>query len=118
MHDCPASAGFCENRERSRSIRLRLNGIRILEMARPERFELPTPRFVVWCSIQLSYGRFAPGAIARLERRIAIGSFSLWQARSDRRLGPRPLAAPSAELHRAVGNNDAERGADRAVEQP
>ena len=29
------------------------------EVARPERFELPTPRFVVWCSIQLSYGRFA-----------------------------------------------------------
>ena len=29
-------------------------------MARPERFELPTPRFVVWCSIQLSYGR-VPG---------------------------------------------------------
>src|ERR1700689_3378131 len=28
-------------------------------LARPERFELPTPRFVVWCSIQLSYGRFA-----------------------------------------------------------
>ncbi|MEA2875129.1 MAG: site-specific recombinase [Hyphomicrobiales bacterium] len=27
------------------------------KMARPERFELPTPRFVVWCSIQLSYGR-------------------------------------------------------------
>ena len=26
-------------------------------VARPERFELPTPRFVVWCSIQLSYGR-------------------------------------------------------------
>ncbi len=28
-----------------------------VSMARPERFELPTPRFVVWCSIQLSYGR-------------------------------------------------------------
>ena len=28
------------------------------EMARPKRFELLTPRFVVWCSIQLSYGRF------------------------------------------------------------
>ncbi len=28
-----------------------------LEMARPKRFELLTPRFVVWCSIQLSYGR-------------------------------------------------------------
>jgi hypothetical protein len=27
------------------------------EVARPERFERPTPRFVVWCSIQLSYGR-------------------------------------------------------------
>ena len=32
------------------------------EMARPERFELPTPRFVVWCSIQLSYGRIGAGA--------------------------------------------------------
>jgi site-specific DNA recombinase len=29
------------------------------EMARPKRFELLTPRFVVWCSIQLSYGRVA-----------------------------------------------------------
>ena len=27
-------------------------------LARPEGFEPPTPRFVVWCSIQLSYGRF------------------------------------------------------------
>jgi site-specific DNA recombinase len=26
-------------------------------VARPKRFELLTPRFVVWCSIQLSYGR-------------------------------------------------------------
>ena len=31
----------------------------VRKMARPERFELPTPRFVVWCSIQLSYGRGA-----------------------------------------------------------
>ncbi len=29
-------------------------------VARPKRFELLTPRFVVWCSIQLSYGRGAP----------------------------------------------------------
>ena len=26
-------------------------------VARPERFELTTPRFEAWCSIQLSYGR-------------------------------------------------------------
>jgi hypothetical protein len=26
-------------------------------MARPERFELPTTKFVAWYSIQLSYGR-------------------------------------------------------------
>jgi hypothetical protein len=31
-------------------------------LARPERLELPTPRFVVWCSIQLSYGRSQVGA--------------------------------------------------------
>src|SRR5437763_10615843 len=30
-------------------------------MARPKRFELLTPRFVVWCSIQLSYGRVFRG---------------------------------------------------------
>ena len=29
-------------------------------MARPKRFELLTPKFVVWCSIQLSYGRVLP----------------------------------------------------------
>ena len=29
-------------------------------MARRGRFELPTPRFVVWCSIQLSYRRLRP----------------------------------------------------------
>ena len=32
------------------------------EVARPKRFELLTPRFVVWCSIQLSYGRRAAPA--------------------------------------------------------
>jgi hypothetical protein len=31
-------------------------------LARPKRFELLTPRFVVWCSIQLSYGRFVTAA--------------------------------------------------------
>jgi hypothetical protein len=32
---------------------------KVKSLARPERFERPTPRFVVWCSIQLSYGRIA-----------------------------------------------------------
>ena len=32
--------------------------IRYAQMARPERFELPTARFVAEYSIQLSYGRF------------------------------------------------------------
>jgi hypothetical protein len=36
------------------------NSKSLKQLARPERFELPTPRFVVWCSIQLSYGRAGP----------------------------------------------------------
>ncbi len=31
-------------------------------MARPKGFEPLTPRFVVWCSIQLSYGRLNRGS--------------------------------------------------------
>ncbi len=31
------------------------------DMARPEGFEPPTPKFVAWCSIQLSYGRVRRG---------------------------------------------------------
>jgi hypothetical protein len=65
-------------------------------LARPKRFELLTPRFVVWCSIQLSYGRvFAkhfraqgpmmPHAFAKKhprmsrKRAIATGSGRTWQ---------------------------------------
>jgi hypothetical protein len=35
----------------------KVSGTDLIVMARPKRFELLTPRFVVWCSIQLSYGR-------------------------------------------------------------
>ena len=40
-----------------------ITGVRIPsgEVARRGRFELPTPRFVVWCSIQLSYRRRGRG---------------------------------------------------------
>src|ERR1700679_107006 len=39
----------------------KLEQLQGVEMARPKRFELLTPRFVVWCSIQLSYGRVLRG---------------------------------------------------------
>ena len=48
-------------------------------MARPKRFELLTPRSVVWCSIQLSYGR-----IRRRE--------------SAKKAGPRQGAHPTERL--------------------
>jgi hypothetical protein len=31
----------------------------LMKLARPKGFEPLTPRFVVWCSIQLSYGRLS-----------------------------------------------------------
>jgi hypothetical protein len=37
-------------------------------MARPEGFEPPAPRFVVWCSIQLSYGRAVPATAGARHR--------------------------------------------------
>ena len=48
-------------------------------MARPKRFELLTPRFVVWCSIQLSYGRTAGGGKIRGNSGIAIERRPAWQ---------------------------------------
>jgi hypothetical protein len=54
------------------------------EMARPKRFELLTPRFVVWCSIQLSYGRgVLRGKMAACGAGIAIGFAAPWQARTE-----------------------------------
>jgi hypothetical protein len=47
-------------------------------LARPKRFELPTPRFVVWCSIQLSYGRAGhlwPEIACRVKRIAASNGF-------------------------------------------
>ncbi len=37
-------------------------------MVRPKGFEPLTPRFVVWCSIQLSYGRTDEQALTGLLR--------------------------------------------------
>src|SRR5215467_5120473 len=56
----------------------------LILLARSERFELPTPRFEVWCSIQLSYERF-----------LAVSTAAAWTAYS--RLcdleGTRPVKA-------------------------
>ena len=43
--------------------RLSYRGIDFFKLARPERFELPTARFVAEYSIQLSYGRLIETAI-------------------------------------------------------
>ena len=56
-------------------------------LARPKRFELLTPRFVVWCSIQLSYGRVLRGSRREMlrptdrgrTRALAIGFDPHWQ---------------------------------------
>jgi hypothetical protein len=44
-------------------------------MARPKGFEPLTPRFVVWCSIQLSYGR-PRGPFVHRTTDQACGSFT------------------------------------------
>jgi hypothetical protein len=43
------------------------------KVAHPKRFELLTPRFVVWCSIQLSYGCVCSG-VFRWRERFSKGS--------------------------------------------
>ena len=53
-------------------------------MARPERFELPTTKFVAWYSIQLSYGRILYGVQAFLGATIMISTNSSSDILSDR----------------------------------
>ena len=69
-------------------------------MARPERFELPTTKFVAWYSIQLSYGR-----VVQLSRGIHAVTGGSMQPRSvsarlfrcvDATSSPDPGAAPSS----------------------
>ena len=59
-------------------------------MARPERFELPTPWFVAKYSIQLSYGRIAEDANCGGERGIRTldGAFEPHTPLAGERLQP------------------------------
>ena|GEM_PF-1137686 len=69
-------------------------------MVHPERFERPTPRFVVWCSIQLSYGCLAPTAppicgAGRKEARNLCREGQRRKARKVDRKSPAQSPAPS-----------------------
>src|SRR5262245_47842324 len=92
-------------------------------MARPKRFELLTPRFVVWCSIQLSYGRFCAsrGRLPRTgrSRRERASSYRLRPvlASLPRRSRPCALAAPGVEVDRPIRDGQAEGRPDGAVDQ-
>ncbi|MEA3047651.1 MAG: hypothetical protein QOJ53_1983 [Sphingomonadales bacterium] len=73
--------------------------IRPEKVARPEGFEPPAPRFVVWCSIQLSYGR-AGG--------VDIGARPEWRNPRGRRRGRclrrrRPVLPERKRAHREGG---------------
>ena len=79
-----------------------------MEVARPKGFEPLTPRFVVWCSIQLSYGRLSdPTSVRRpatsLGRRFELGKvvFPPRQMRILRIVRGRRFPDPSASLSSA-----------------
>jgi hypothetical protein len=80
------------------------------EVARPKRFELLTPRFVVWCSIQLSYGR-----VLRIAREV----FPNEQIRRERafsyRLQPPLASLPALVRFERDGNAPVTRGRDPRV---
>ncbi len=78
----------------------------------PKRFELLTPRFVVWCSIQLSYGCVPGSGDHRLrgdplKRPSAIASafgknFILRRCRDGTGISGTSLARKASSPHRAV----------------
>jgi hypothetical protein len=57
-------------------------------LARPEGVEPPTPRFEVWCSIQLSYGRFGSNIADGVPRGSSVPRLGAaeWRAFQDESL--------------------------------
>lgn len=98
-------------------------------MAHPKRFELLTPRFVVWCSIQLSYGCACRSGRAACVGGSLKGLFGQCNSYSKKiaTLIPQSSLAKIASLfgvrpgavivqrNRAIRNFDAELGADRGL---
>jgi hypothetical protein len=73
-------------------------------LARPERLELPTPRFVVWCSIQLSYGRTGRHARAGAEERGKLAA-TRGDGKPDRSRRPRPIAPRARQRNELVAGS-------------
>jgi hypothetical protein len=61
-----------------------------VRLARPEGFEPPTPRFVVWCSVQLSYGRTIKFQITFCQSEIALRVLTILQTKMAEREGFEP----------------------------
>src|SRR6185437_15557306 len=70
-------------------------------MARPERFELPTTKFVAWYSIQLSYGR--------IETRKRAANYPLSQRTRQRLNGGERVPAGAVACFRLLSPNHASR---------
>jgi hypothetical protein len=86
-------------------------------LARPKGFEPLTPRFVVWCSIQLSYGRLVPPpGRARDTERPCSYRFRDLMAR-DMDPGSRAKACPGLDLG-ALGRDDKTRGRSKIGRTP
>ncbi len=64
-------------------------------MARPEGFEPPTPRSVVWCSVQLSYGRVTVIVFVPRARELDISITSTNRDHEPRRMAEREGFEPS-----------------------
>ena len=103
---CSLVLGLPERSTRERSVcsldRQRKLRERDKLLARREGFEPTTPRFVVWCSIQLSYRRDAPGAVSGRGRTDA-GAGPVVEARPFRRSCREAQARVDQEMKLDVG---------------